>query len=66
MVNALTERMHFALENLDVYHYVNHPLMNISAAEVEANLKKYFRIVRLLNVYDAYSSGYRANFVCYS
>lgn len=44
---------------------LNHPLMNISAAEVEANLKKYFRIVRLLNIYDAYSSGYRANFVCY-
>ena len=45
---------------------LNHPLMNIPAAEVEANLKKYFRIVRLLNIYDAYSSGYRANFVCYS
>tara|TARA_Y100000592_G_scaffold47176_1_gene74948 strand:+ start:12735 stop:14018 length:1284 start_codon:yes stop_codon:yes gene_type:complete len=45
---------------------LNHPLMNISAAEVEANLKKYFRIVRLLNIYDAYSSGYRANFVCYT
>ena len=44
---------------------LNHPLMNIPAAEVEANLKKYFRIVRLLNIYDAYSSGYRANFVCY-
>ncbi len=44
---------------------LNHPLMNISAAEVEANLKKYFKIVRLLNIYDAYSSGYRANFVCY-
>ena len=45
---------------------LNHPLMNIPASEVEAILKKYFKVVRLLNVYDAYSSGYRANFVCYS
>jgi 2-polyprenyl-3-methyl-5-hydroxy-6-metoxy-1,4-benzoquinol methylase len=45
---------------------LNHPLMRINPAEVEANLRKYFKIVRLLNIYDAYSSGYRANFVCYS
>ena len=45
---------------------LNHPLMNISPQSVEQNLKRHFRIVRLLSVYDAYSSGYRANFVCYS
>ena len=45
---------------------LNHPLMRLNPAEVEANLRKHFKIVRLLNIYDAYSSGYRANFVCYS
>lgn len=45
---------------------LNHPLMNISAASVENELKKYFSIVRLIYIYDAYSSGYRANYVCYS
>ena len=45
---------------------LNHPLMNISPAAVEQNLRKYFRIVRLIYIYDAYSSGYRANYVCYS
>jgi len=44
---------------------LNHPLMNIEAKLVHKHLMKYFRVVRLLNVYDAYSSGYRANFVCY-
>ena len=45
---------------------LNHPLMNISAQQVEQNLQKYFKNVRLLYVYDAYSSGYRANYVCFS
>jgi len=45
---------------------LNHPLMNISAQQVEQNLLKYFKNVRLLYVYDAYSSGYRANYVCFS
>jgi len=44
---------------------LNHPLMNISAMQVEQNLHKYFKNVRLLYVYDAYSSGYRANYVCF-
>ena len=43
---------------------MNHPRMNIKAKAVVQNLKKYFASVRLLNIYDAYSSGYRANFVC--
>ena len=44
---------------------LNHPLMNISAGDVQRNLLKYFKNVRLINVYDAYSSGYRANYVCF-
>ncbi len=45
---------------------LNHPLMNISPATVKSNLEIFFPIVRLLHVYDSYSSGYRANYVCYS
>ena len=45
---------------------LNHPKMNISVHETYQKLAKYFKTVRLLNIYDAYSSGYRANFVCYS
>jgi len=45
---------------------MNHPKMRISMSDLYSKLTKHFRIVRLLNVYDAYSSGYRANFVCYS
>ena len=44
---------------------LHHPLMNISAVDVHKNLSKYFENVRLVNVYDAYSSGYRANYVCF-
>ena len=45
---------------------LNHPLMNISPRQVEENLRKYFKIVRLVYIYNAYSSGYRANYVCYA
>jgi len=45
---------------------LNHPKMNISVTKVQTFLSKYFKIVRLINIYDAYSSGYRANFVCYN
>ena len=45
---------------------VNHPTMTCSIGEIAYKLRKHFRIVRLINIYDAYSSGYRANFVCYS
>jgi ribosomal protein L11 methylase PrmA len=45
---------------------LNHPLMKIPPSTVKAVLEMYYPIVRLLHVYDAYSSGYRANFVCYS
>ena len=44
---------------------LNHPLMSIHPLQVHAQLNKYFKNVRLLNVYDAYSSGYRANYVCF-
>ena len=45
---------------------VNHPTMTINLSEIAFKLSRYFKTVRLLNVYDAYSSGYRANFICYS
>jgi len=45
---------------------VNHPTMTISLEDIFHNLKKHFKIVRLLYVYDAYSSGYRAVFACYT
>jgi len=43
----------------------NHPLMSIPLKEIYYNLIKYFPHVRLTYVYDAYSSGYRATFVCW-
>lgn len=45
---------------------VNHPTMKIGLEEIYNILSKHFNKVRLVNVYDAYSSGYRANFVCYA
>jgi len=45
---------------------VNHPLMNISLENIHYNLMKYFPHVRLTYVYDAYSSGYRAMFMCWN
>ena len=45
---------------------MNHPKMRVSMPDLYSKLSKHFKIVRLLNVYNAYSSGYRANFVCYS
>ena len=45
---------------------VRHPTTTIGLAEIHYKLKRYFKIVRLLYFYDAYSSGYRANFICYS
>jgi 2-polyprenyl-3-methyl-5-hydroxy-6-metoxy-1,4-benzoquinol methylase len=44
----------------------NHPLMNIPLQTIYDNLRKVFTAVRLMYVYNAYSSGYRANFVCYT
>ena len=43
---------------------LDHPLMDISITDVFYKLKKYFRTVRLMYVYDAYSSGYRGIFLC--
>tara|TARA_R100000008_G_scaffold372_2_gene334 strand:- start:22856 stop:24124 length:1269 start_codon:yes stop_codon:yes gene_type:complete len=45
---------------------LNHSTMNLDPMVVQNELQKYFKIVRLLYVYDAYSTGYRANYVCYS
>ncbi len=44
---------------------INHTLVNIKASVIYQKLSKYFKVVRLLNIYNAYSSGYRANFICY-
>ena len=61
MTNISNKCDYFAFETP-----LNHPLMNIGAQQVEQSLLKYFKNVRLLYVYDAYSSGYRANYVCFS
>jgi|TARA_R110000824_G_scaffold6775_6_gene31310 16S rRNA G966 N2-methylase RsmD len=45
---------------------VDHPLMDISLKKIKNVLENTFNSVRLLYVYDAYSSGYRAIFICYS
>jgi|11BtaG_2_1085332.scaffolds.fasta_scaffold03745_2 2-polyprenyl-3-methyl-5-hydroxy-6-metoxy-1,4-benzoquinol methylase len=44
---------------------VNHPLMNIPLENIHQNLMKHFLHVRLTYVYNAYSSGYRATFICW-
>ena len=44
---------------------VNHTTMTISLSEIIQKLEEHFSTVRLLHIYNAYSSGYRANFVCY-
>lgn len=43
---------------------LNHQTMNISVEDVYNKLRSYFRTVRLIYVYDAYSSGYRGIFIC--
>ena len=45
---------------------LNHKLMRLSPEKVRDELGKYFKQVRLLNVYDAYSTGYRGNYICCS
>ena len=44
---------------------VNHPLMNIPLENINYNLSLFFKHVRLTYIYNAYSSGYRAIFVCW-
>lgn len=44
---------------------VNHPTVKLSLSSIDKKLRKYFSLVRIQNVYDAYSSGYRATFICY-
>ena len=47
----------------------HHKLMGMPLEQIYGNLVKIFKDpnrVRLLYVYDAYSTGYRANFVCYT
>tara|TARA_R110000803_G_scaffold148280_3_gene213713 strand:+ start:4485 stop:5762 length:1278 start_codon:yes stop_codon:yes gene_type:complete len=58
-ISSMTE--YFAFETP-----VRHPTTTIGLLQIYEKLSKHFKIVRLLYFYDAYSSGYRANFVCYS
>ena len=44
----------------------DHPAMSIPLQKIQENLKKHFKNARLMYVYDAYSSGYRANFICHN
>ena len=44
---------------------VRHPTTTIGLEEISEKLKDHFKMIRLLYFYDAYSTGYRANFVCY-
>jgi|TARA_Y100000401_G_scaffold111588_1_gene109996 2-polyprenyl-3-methyl-5-hydroxy-6-metoxy-1,4-benzoquinol methylase len=44
---------------------LDHKLMDISPKSMYNFLSKFFDLVRILFVYDAYSSGYRAIFVCW-
>ena len=43
---------------------VNHNKMSLNLKQIEENLQKYFVGVRLAYIYDAYSPGYRAVFIC--
>ena len=43
---------------------VNHPKMNKTLSQISAYLKTYFSVARISYVYDAYSPGYRAIFIC--
>jgi 16S rRNA G966 N2-methylase RsmD len=43
---------------------VDHPKMNITAEKIYTHLKRYFYIVKISYVYDAYSTGYRIIFIC--
>tara|TARA_A100000164_G_C21938395_1_gene789300 strand:+ start:1821 stop:3248 length:1428 start_codon:yes stop_codon:yes gene_type:complete len=46
---------------------LNHKLMVLSPKDVAQKLKSLgFKIVRLVYIYDAYSSGYRANYICHT
>lgn len=42
-----------------------HSAMPLGVDDVFRKLKKFFRVVRLLYVYKAYSTGWRAVFICY-
>ena len=44
---------------------VNHHTVKLRLSSIHKKLQKYFSVVRIQNVYDAYSSGYRATFICY-
>ena len=43
---------------------VDHPKMKLTLDTIKRTLKTWFPLVKITYVYDAYSSGYRAVFVC--
>jgi len=45
---------------------VNHPLMKLPLSSIQQKLKSHFDNARLTYAYNAYSSGYRAIFICWN
>ena len=43
---------------------VNHPQMKRSLDHIKSTLNVYFNHIKVAYVYNAYSSGYRAIFIC--
>ena len=43
---------------------VDHPKMNLSLDAIKGKLNKWWGPIKISCVYDAYSTGYRAIFVC--
>ena len=45
---------------------INHTRMHVPTDQIEKKLKEYFKSVGLKYIYDAYSSGERAIFICHN
>ncbi len=72
MFNGFTKEAHQYLEdvsNMSNYIFfetpVEHSCVKESLSEITNILKQHFYIVRLVYIYNAYSSGYRAIYICY-
>ena len=65
-LNNIAERCRYLVYETPANH---HKVMGLPLEQVYERLVSVFgdpNRVRLLYVYDAYSTGYRANFVCYT
>jgi hypothetical protein len=62
ILNAISKKTQYFVYETPV----NHPLMSIGLSDIYKILLDHFCLVKLLYIYDCYSSGYRANFVCYA